>query len=212
MAECSIPGCGKPFLARGWCSMHYARWYTHNDVTRERTPRLLRDGVKRCKGCGVSQGPEAFADDATIADGKRSRCRPCERAQRKERRKANPGKDAAYQREWLARSSAADPEFWKKRYAANRENNRKWAKICQQNRRATRIGLPADLTACEWADRVAEYGGRCAYCLTAEGTEQDHMTPISRGGAHTLSNVVPACRSCNARKGAKTILEYAGVS
>lgn len=23
---CSIPDCGKPFLARGWCSKHYSRW------------------------------------------------------------------------------------------------------------------------------------------------------------------------------------------
>jgi hypothetical protein len=26
---CSVDGCGRPFYARGWCSMHYLRWYRH---------------------------------------------------------------------------------------------------------------------------------------------------------------------------------------
>ena len=28
---CSIDGCGKPPAMRGWCSMHYNRWYRHGD-------------------------------------------------------------------------------------------------------------------------------------------------------------------------------------
>jgi 5-methylcytosine-specific restriction endonuclease McrA len=44
----------------------------------------------------------------------------------------------------------------------------------------------------------------CAYCgdhypdseLTVE-----HIVPVSRGGQHTWTNVVTACRSCNTRKG-----------
>ena len=34
MAEprlCSIPGCGKPRLARGWCSAHWHRWRRNGD-------------------------------------------------------------------------------------------------------------------------------------------------------------------------------------
>lgn len=29
---CSIDGCGKALLARGWCSMHYDRWRRYGDV------------------------------------------------------------------------------------------------------------------------------------------------------------------------------------
>ena len=29
---CSIDGCGKPVLARGWCATHYMRWRTTGDV------------------------------------------------------------------------------------------------------------------------------------------------------------------------------------
>lgn len=28
---CSIPNCGKPMLARGWCPMHYRRWMLRGD-------------------------------------------------------------------------------------------------------------------------------------------------------------------------------------
>lgn len=34
MRICSIPNCGKPFLARGYCSKHYKRWSTHGDPLR----------------------------------------------------------------------------------------------------------------------------------------------------------------------------------
>ena len=28
---CSIAGCGKPQRSRGWCAMHYTRWFRHGD-------------------------------------------------------------------------------------------------------------------------------------------------------------------------------------
>lgn len=46
---------------------------------------------------------------------------------------------------------------------------------------------------------------RCAYCGTAllGGGHQDHVIPVSRGGAHSPANIVWACEPCNLRKGAK---------
>jgi 5-methylcytosine-specific restriction endonuclease McrA len=42
--------------------------------------------------------------------------------------------------------------------------------------------------------------GGCAYCGAAGPLQRDCVLPISRGGRYTLSNVVPACRSCNTSK------------
>ena len=68
-------------------------------------------------------------------------------------------------------------------------------------RRKNRLArVDNDLTAAQWADLLAAWGG-CAYCQ-AEGPalQRDCVMPISRGGRYTLENVVPACPSCNASK------------
>jgi hypothetical protein len=56
-----------------------------------------------------------------------------------------------------------------------------------------------DLSEAEWFALVDAWGG-CAYCGAAGPLQKDCMLPISRGGRYTVSNVVPACGSCNASK------------
>lgn len=59
-----------------------------------------------------------------------------------------------------------------------------------------------DLTVDQWLAIVAAYGGRCAYCgERPEALDQEHVIPLSMGGGHTASNVVPSCRPCNLKKG-----------
>jgi len=57
-----------------------------------------------------------------------------------------------------------------------------------------------DLTALQWSEIRAAWGG-CAYCGSASGPlQKDCVLPLSRGGRYTVENIVPACRSCNASK------------
>ena len=57
-----------------------------------------------------------------------------------------------------------------------------------------------DLTAAEWSTLVDAWGG-CAYCGANEvALQKDCVLALSRGGRYTITNVVPACRSCNASK------------
>ena len=57
-----------------------------------------------------------------------------------------------------------------------------------------------DLSVGEWDALRAAWAG-CAYCGSTDGPlQRDCVLPISRGGRYTLTNVVPACRSCNASK------------
>ena len=58
-----------------------------------------------------------------------------------------------------------------------------------------------DLTDDQWASLMEAWGG-CAYCGgDGAALQKDTVLPISRGGRYTLTNVVPACASCNASKG-----------
>ncbi|MET9325955.1 HNH endonuclease signature motif containing protein [Tsukamurella sp. NPDC003166] len=67
-------------------------------------------------------------------------------------------------------------------------------------RRARRVAAADnDLTVPEWNELVALWGV-CAYCGGAGPFQKDCVLPISRGGRYTQTNVVPACRSCNASK------------
>jgi 5-methylcytosine-specific restriction endonuclease McrA len=48
----------------------------------------------------------------------------------------------------------------------------------------------------------------CQYCgLTGRDLTIDHVVPKHRGGRHEWENLVAACRACNHRKGARTVIE-----
>lgn len=50
-------------------------------------------------------------------------------------------------------------------------------------------------------------GHRCVYCGTESDLTIDHKIPVKLGGQHCVSNLVTACRSCNARKGARLSID-----
>ena len=77
--------------------------------------------------------------------------------------------------------------------------------MAKQRRRARLNSVPCTLTAKEWNKIVGEYNNRCAYCgILPDKITMDHVVPISRGGEHTVHNVVPACWPCNKNKNAKS--------
>lgn len=53
------------------------------------------------------------------------------------------------------------------------------------------------------ADRLAYYGYKCWICKTAPYEHIDHVKPLSKGGAHMLANLRPACADCNLKKSNK---------
>lgn len=51
--------------------------------------------------------------------------------------------------------------------------------------------------------RWHQFNHRCAYCNASGELELEHVVPISKGGLHHISNIVPACHSCNSSKRAQ---------
>src|SRR5262245_46265433 len=108
----------------------------------------------------------------------------------------------AQQRQHKKAWAAAHPDIIQARNRANLVKN-PGAKRRAQARRRMRLDSSAinDLTTEQWQEILAVYGRRCAYCgRKVKNLEQDHILALARGGSHTASNVVPACRSCNAKK------------
>lgn len=135
-------------------------------------------------------------------------------------REANPERQRAAKKkcyeakreQYLAHNKAyreADPEAELRRQREWRRRNPEALQVQGNRRRARERG---DLTAQDWLDVLDEFDRRCAYCqAVGVPLQQEHMTPLARGGRHMKSNVVPACARCNLRKGTKTIFEFAGV-
>lgn len=74
--------------------------------------------------------------------------------------------------------------------------------ICKQRRRARLAQAPLNnLTRQQWEEIKSAYGYKCVYCgRKMKRLSMDHITPIIKGGSHTVTNIVPACRPCNSRK------------
>ncbi len=52
------------------------------------------------------------------------------------------------------------------------------------------------------------YNSPCIYCGSLNSIEADHVIPISRGGTHSIGNLVPACQKCNRSKSDKYLAEW----
>ena len=92
----------------------------------------------------------------------------------------------------------------------NASDKGKIARVAYNNRRRANI-LSAeanDFTKFDWMELLVQYDYSCVYCGKGGKLTQDHKTPLIRGGNHTKANIVPACGSCNSRKGRKTIAEW----
>jgi 5-methylcytosine-specific restriction endonuclease McrA len=73
-------------------------------------------------------------------------------------------------------------------------------RIRRYRKMSIKAGGYGDLTLLQWRARVSEFQGVCAYCQDRPYQVLEHFIPIVLGGATSLTNCVPACFKCNARK------------
>lgn len=114
--------------------------------------------------------------------------------------KENPERKRATQRAWRS-----IPE----NRAKGREAVKKWSQTergrailteaARVRRSRIRNSTVVDFSVEQLQARVDYYGGKCWMC-GAEYEHMDHVKPLSRGGAHMLSNLRPACAACNLSK------------
>jgi 5-methylcytosine-specific restriction endonuclease McrA len=64
------------------------------------------------------------------------------------------------------------------------------------------------VSGADWLRLCVRYRFCCAYCRQRKPLTMDHVIPLSRGGRHSLGNLLPACASCNSSKSSRFITEW----
>lgn len=60
----------------------------------------------------------------------------------------------------------------------------------------------------ERGELIEYFNSHCAYCIRPlVQVTLDHIVPLSKGGEHSIGNIVPACQSCNSSKGSLSLLQ-----
>lgn len=187
--------------------------------------------MKTCTKCGKEKDLSLFFKRARSKDGYQPTCKECSRAYHKEWSSKNAEHIALKWKEWVAQN----PEKRKEASARYRKNNRakvilatkksmaknpakyleirkKWEqenveKIQNKNylRRARIVGAGVFEVSAKEIQKMRSKP--CFYC--GETSQHiDHVIPISRGGRHSIGNLVPACLSCNLSKSNKFLVEW----
>lgn len=171
---CTACGLEKPHAAGGLCTTCYMS-----------TPERRAETRKRAVASYYADQPARYA----VAKARRS----------------NPEKLAAIN-EVRRAHYRKNRERFISAVAEYQRNNPEKVVVRQERRRARKLHAEGQHSFDDWMSRLAEFNYACAYCLRRipNSLEQEHMTPLSSGGDNSISNIVPACRSCNASKGART--------
>ncbi len=175
--------------------------------------------MKYCNKCGIElvEGENWYLSYVKAGNYV---CKECGRARQRQWHKTNREEENERCRQWrgahLDYFRHASQQYYskhrEKRLAYFSQWRRDYPERCSvydHRRRARKANLPATLTETEWQGILEKHDHCCAYCDRDDlPLEREHKIPVSRGGGYTAENIVPACLSCNRRKGAKTYDEF----
>lgn len=207
---------------------NYMREYNKRPEQKERNRLFMREYSKRPEVRERNrQKPQANPDRKRQRDAayyrahrdvflERSRQQRLKKQEGKpKRQKMTPEQRKVHQREWHRVWRAQHYQKHRERYIgyAKRHAQRYPDKVRMRNSRyrARRKGALGEHTHEQWMARVEFFHWGCVYCkcaLNKTTLTKDHAIPLTRGGTDWPSNLVPACRSCNSRKSARTPLEW----
>lgn len=158
---------------------------------------------KPCSKCRQIKSLTAFHNDSKSKDGRAYQCMVCRRESQRIHgllnREAKNAKAALYRANNKAVIAA--------RKSQAQKNNPEYFAYYVHKRRANRIaGGTWKITAKEIRLLLSK---PCFYCQKYNARmTMDHVVPISKGGRHSIGNLISACNSCNASKGNKLMIEY----
>lgn len=182
---------------------------------------------KLCKPCNAVKPKEEFYADKSKSDGMSHACKQCTKERTKKNYRVDIDRSRERSRNYAERTSERYKKNKRAYYERNREEAiaraRKWVEDNPDQRRETwnawyasnptsrhaahrqrrarlRGADTREVPHRDWQRLVNRYGGLCAYCRKQAAAHQDHIIPISKGGRHSIGNLIPACGPCNRSK------------
>jgi len=177
--------------------------------------------MKTCTKCKQSKQLSEFNKNKNYKDGFSYVCRNCKKIEQKEYRLVN--KETISIKRKLSiptihsiKSKTTSQRKWRRN---NKEMQRENARRSDNKRRALKVSTENGTITKESLDKLLILQHKeCHYCgICLDQTKQlDHYIPLSKGGPHSIDNVVWSCAKCNNHKRAKmpttSLLLYTSVS
>ena len=155
---------------------------------------IVKEGHRICSKCKneLPLNEEYFMKDSTKKNGLSNICKQCDKEKGKKYRKENKDK----------------LKETKKKYMQTQKGKQALKNGMLKRRERITIGVlktRKPITHEQWEDCLKYFNESCAYCGTHQNNlewtlEQEHIIPLSKGGTYDVSNIIPACRTCNVSK------------
>ena len=142
---------------------------------------------KTCTKCGETKPLDLFHKNSRAKDGKRPDCKLCVNARNAAWELANRADYLAANREQISARAAA--------YYRNAEPGVFWERTYRQ--RAKKFGFEPVIESFTREELIARWGDECVHCGGPFEHLDHYVTPVFRGGAHTIENCRPSGAPCN---------------
>ncbi len=172
--------------------------------------------MKYCPRCNSTKPLEDFNKNKNRCDEYQGYCRPCQNSRNVQWKEDNRArylaqKKARYENnkekhnEGVRRWQKENPEKVAAINARYTQNHKE--KVYFKNHRR-RIKIKSNALVVLDKEIKRLYSSNCIHCGTTENITMDHLIPVSRGGRHSIGNIVPMCQKCNFSKHSKLYAEW----
>ena len=172
--------------------------------------------MKTCFRCETEKDSAEFGILKSSVDGLQRQCKPCINLYQANYNMAHPDKKIANAKKYRTTHAQQKAQYAKGYVQTHREQinciNAKYKKAHPEKireinmRRRARLALNGVFVILD-KDFRRLIQQPCFYC-GQDSKHIDHLIPISRGGRHSIGNLVSACVECNLSKSNKFLVEW----
>ena len=150
--------------------------------------------MKSCNVCKTIKPLTEFYKRSNRKCGVQSFCKSCHDTKNRAYNAANVEKLSLSQKAWYVKNRERELQKHKKYASANPERYQ----LYKSRRRVLIANNGVFLVTRKEVKRLLSQ--LCYLCNASPSTALDHITPITKGGRHSIGNLIGACKSCNSSK------------